>query len=106
MKNGVMEDINPGHRFADCRQNTLFKLAVFSETDAVGRNNQRDHQNINLRTGENECISVGLEQSEKEMALVKLGEKINKWYRKHRGFDHLIAIKPAHHQRVAKQLTG
>jgi hypothetical protein len=68
-------------------------------------NNQRDHQNINLRTGENERISVGLEQGEKEMALVKPGEKINK------GMANIAALTTLSRlsqrdQRVAKQLTG
>jgi hypothetical protein len=87
------------------RQNTLFKLAVLRKRTPLAAITSATTR-INLRTGENERISVGLEQGEKEMALVKPGEKINKGYGEHRGFDNSIAIKPAHHQRVAKQLTG
>jgi hypothetical protein len=70
-----------------------FKFSIAAKAHAVRRNHQRDDQNVNLRAGENKGVSVRLEQREKEVALVKPGEEVDKRDGDNRP-DHIFAANP------------
>lgn len=66
MKYRVVQNIDPGHRFADRRQHRLLQLAVLVKLNSVSGDNQQDDQNINLRSGQDERIAIGFKQREEK----------------------------------------
>ena len=74
VKNGVVQNIDPGHRFANRRQHRLLQFAVLFKLDGVSGDHQQDDQNINLRPRENERIAIGFKQREEKVALIKPGK--------------------------------
>ncbi len=66
VKHGIVEDINPGHRFTDRRQHGLFPLAVLFKLHGVSGDHQQDDQDINLRSVRMNALRSALNRAKKK----------------------------------------
>lgn len=106
VEKGVVEDIHAGHGFAeraDHFSDRPFHRVCFH---AVGRNDDQHHQQIHLRTGQDEAVALEPEQREEKVLLIQPGEDIDE-RNGHcgEGRHARAAIKPGN-RRVEEQLAG